>query len=86
MFHMVFNSNHNGLVHLVADNLTHTAGFSQISFHDCFSYGHYLEALACSVIAWILAIFLRTSLDSSVCPIDLLVLKSQIEKFFLSSY
>ena len=32
---MVFNCNHDGLVHLVADNLAHT-GFSQISFHDCF--------------------------------------------------
>ena len=32
---MVFNSNYNGLVHLIADNLTH-AGFSQISFHDYF--------------------------------------------------
>ena len=32
---MVFDSNNNGLVHLIADNLTH-AGFSQISFHDSF--------------------------------------------------
>ena len=30
---MVFNSNNDGFVHLIADNLTH-AGFSQISFHD----------------------------------------------------
>ena len=30
---MVFNCNYDGLVHLIADNLTHT-GFSQISFHD----------------------------------------------------
>ena len=30
---MVFDSNNNGLVHLIADNLTHT-GLSQISFHD----------------------------------------------------
>ena len=30
---MVFNCNYDGLIHLIADNLTH-AGFSQISFHD----------------------------------------------------
>ena len=30
---MVFNCNYDGLIHFVADNLTH-AGFSQISFHD----------------------------------------------------
>ena len=59
---MVFNSNNDGLVHLIADNLTHT-GFSQISFTIDSSYIHYLEALAFSVITvWILAIFLRTSL------------------------
>ena len=32
---MVLDSNYNGLVHLIADNLTHTA-LSQISFHDYF--------------------------------------------------
>ena len=32
---MVFNCNYDGLIHLIADNLTH-AGFSQISFHDSF--------------------------------------------------
>ena len=58
---MVFNCNYDGLIHFVADNLTH-AGFSQISFHD-YVLLSYLEAFACSVITvWILAIFLRTSL------------------------
>ncbi len=32
---MVFNSNYDCLIHLIADNLTYT-GFSQISFHDYF--------------------------------------------------
>ena len=32
---MVLNCNYDGLIHFVADNLTHT-GLSQISFHDYF--------------------------------------------------
>ncbi len=58
---MVFNCNNDGLVHLIADNLTHT-GFSQISFHDYVLLIHYLQRCFAVITVWILAIFLRTSL------------------------
>ena len=84
---MVFDSNNNGLVHLIADNLTHT-GLSQISFHDYFLLYSLFRSVSLLSDYCLDSGNILANLFDSACIVQLIgcILKSQIEKFFLSSY
>ena len=89
---MVFNCNHDRLVHLIAYDFSNTC-FSQISFHDS-----YLLSQAEILLMPDLRVLLRdNSLDTGDVSANLFdscrivqlvgcILESQVEKFLLSSY